>query len=414
MNLLILLAGAGCTAKSDITCGEGTHLVDGVCLIDDTTSAADTNATTTDDTGDAPADDTGDTETNDDDNTGDIDTDDTGTGPTDDTSPPVTGTGWPDRFFAPFVDATAYPIQKLGDVTATTSVDRYQLGFIVDATGSACDASWGTYYTIETGPSSWGSAGEEFLYDEISRVRDAGGDVLVSFGGAANTPLAAACGDVTSLTAQYRRVVDTLSLTHIDFDVEGYWVADAASLQRRAQAAAALQSELAAAGEPLAIWLTLPVLPSGLTPDGVAAVEAMLEAGVVLAGVNIMAMDYGDGAAPDPDGQMGAYAVEALESLHAQLSVSYAGEGMSDAALWARTGVTPMIGLNDVTTETFYLSDAEVLLNFAQKKGIGQLSMWSLNRDHPCPEQTWVGLDCSSTPDQTGAYQFSEVFSGFE
>ena len=403
--LSLLVAVTGCTPKSSITCGEGTRLEDGVCVPDDATGdsgAVDTaGGDDSDDSGETGASDSG----------ADTDAPDTDEPP--DTGTPVGDDGWPARFFAPFVDASAYPIQKLGDISDATGVLHYQLGFIVDATGSACDASRGTYYTVEVGPSSWGS-GEEFLYDELARVRAAGGDVLASFGGAANTPLASSCGDVASLTAQYRRVVDALSLTHIDFDVEGYWVADAASIERRALAAAALQAERAAEGLPLSIWLTLPVLPTGLTPDGVAVVEAMRDAGVALAGVNIMTMDYGDGAAPDPDGQMGAYAIQALESLHGQLGVVYAAEGLSDAALWARTGVTPMIGLNDVMTETFYLSDAEELLGFAQKKGVGQLSMWSMNRDHPCPDQTWVGLDCSSTPDQTSDYQFSAIFADME
>jgi hypothetical protein len=59
------------------------------------------------------------------------------------------------------------------------------------------------------------------LYDEIDTLRALGGDVMVSFGGAANTPIEAACPDVDSTVAQYQRVILALDLTRIDFDVEG-------------------------------------------------------------------------------------------------------------------------------------------------------------------------------------------------
>jgi chitinase len=277
------------------------------------------------------------------------------------------------------------------------------LGFVVDATGSACDASWGGYYPVETGPVSWDSDGKYTLYEEIAGLRALGGDVVVSFGGASGTPLAAACPDVASLTAQYRRVIDTLGVDEIDFDVEGAWLADPVSVQRRAEAAAALQADLPS----LAVVLTLPVLPSGLTPDGVAVIEQFVAAGVDLAGVNVMAMDYGAGAAPDPEGNMGAYAIAAATETRGQLALVL---GLPADTLSGRIGVTPMIGMNDVTTEVFTLDDAAEVAAWAAAEGIGRVSMWSLNRDHPCPDQDWVGLDCSSSPDQVTDYAFTAAF----
>ncbi len=41
------------------------------------------------------------------------------------------------------------------------------------------------------------------------------------------------------------------------------------------------------------MWLTLPVSPNGLTADGLRVVDQMLSAGVDLAGVNGMTMDFG-------------------------------------------------------------------------------------------------------------------------
>jgi chitinase len=368
-----------------------------VCSDDD--DAADDDDTAPDDDDDAADDD-------------DTAPDDDDTAPDDDDT--AAGDGWPAAAFAPFVDASLYPVAELDSISLSTGLRWFALGFVVSdpAAPSGCVGSWGTYYSIEAGPDSWGPSGQYFLYDEIDAMRArSGGDVVASFGGAANSPLAATCTDVPSLVAEYTRVIDTLGLAAIDFDVEGYWVADATSVQRRNAAIAGLQSSFAAAGRPLAVWFTLPVLPSGLTAEGVALLDDALSQGVDIAGVNIMAMDYGDSAAPNPSGQMGEYAIQAAESLHTQLTALYAQHGAPRPAdaLWTQVGVTPMIGLNDVTTETFDLTDMQQLVDFADDRALGLLSMWSLNRDHPCPTSTHVELGCSSTADQGADYEFSAI-----
>ncbi|WP_165839278.1 hypothetical protein [Klenkia marina] len=43
-----------------------------------------------------------------------------------------------------------------------------------------------------------------------------------------------------------------------------------------------------------------------------------------------------------------------------------------------------MIGQNDVDGEVFTVEDATALTAFARDRGLGRLSMWSINRDQPC------------------------------
>lgn len=50
----------------------------------------------------------------------------------------------------------------------------------------------------------------------------------------------------------------------------------------------------------LIISYTLPVLPSGLTGDGVYLLQSAKNAGFTPDVINVMAMDYGDSAAPNP------------------------------------------------------------------------------------------------------------------
>jgi hypothetical protein len=138
-----------------------------------------------------------------------------------------------------------------------------------------------------------------------------------------------------------------------------------------------------AARPDVSTWFTLPVLPQGLTQDGLNVVERALQAGVRLDGVNVMAMNYGDSVAPPELKTMGAYAIDAAESTYAQLTELFASYGQSFD--WNQLGVTPMIGVNDITTEIFTPDDAQLLEDFAREKDLGMLSMWSIARDKSGP-----------------------------
>lgn len=64
-----------------------------------------------------------------------------------------------------------------------------------------------------------------------------------------------------------------------------------------------------------------------------------------------------------------------------------AGITATSAEVWAMIGATPMIGQNDAATDRFTLDDAEALVAFAQKRRMGRLSLWSVNRDKRCGAQ---------------------------
>jgi len=219
-------------------------------------------------------------------------------------------------------------------------------------TGAGCKASWFNAYDPR---GKWQSA-------EIQKIRSAGGDVVVSFGGASGIELAQACSSVSSLAAEYQAVVKAYGLKYIDLDIEGAAVAEPASIKRRSQAIAQVQK---ATG--VRVSLTLPVLPGGLTADGLNVVKAARSAGVKVDVVNIMAMDYYTGG-----GDYGNYAVQAANSTYNQVKSSYPG--------WASIAVTPMIGKND-DGGTYDQKDAQQLVTFAKGKHLGRLSFWESTRD---------------------------------
>jgi hypothetical protein len=288
-------------------------------------------------------------------------------------SAPV-ASSWPQNVFAPYVDATAWPPFDFVAAARTAGIKYFTLAFIV--AGPNGEAAWGGYQAYDVSGSSFSNT----MQANINSLRAQGGDVRVSFGGAAGQELAQVITSVPALTSAYQSVITTYGLTHIDFDIEGAAVADRASIDRRSQAIAALQQQAAVAGKVLDVTFTLPVLPTGLTADGLYVLQSALKYGVKIGGVNIMTMDYGDSAAPNPQGQMGTYAIDAATSLFAQLQGLYATQ-LTAAQLWHMVGITPMIGVNDVSTEVFTQQDAQQVLTFARQHNIGQLSMWSLNRD---------------------------------
>lgn len=279
-------------------------------------------------------------------------------------------------WFAGYVDTTLTP-QYGFEAPEVEADDHVVLSFVVAASADQCAPSWGGAYSLDA------AASDLDLDRRIARLRQVGGDAVVSFGGAAGVELATACTDVEQLTAAYRSVVERYDLSTIDLDVEADDLADTVAGERRAQALAELQDERRSDGHPLAAWLTLPVMPTGLTDEGTHVVDQMLAAGVDLAGVDVMTMDYG----VDLGGRsMGAAAIDALNAVHDQLRAAYAtiDATPTDATLWARLGATPMIGQNDVAGEVFTLDDAAELNRFAQEKQLGRLSAWSLNRDRSC------------------------------
>ena len=312
-------------------------------------------------------------------------------------------------WFGGYFDVTAAPVSEMPTLTADAPA-TVMLAFVVAEAADSCVPSWGTYYGLDE------AATELDLDRRIARMRQEGADVAVSFGGALNTELAVACRSVDDLADAYESVIDRYDIDLIDLDVEAENLSDTVAASRRAQAVAQLQEDRRARGDDLSVWLTLPVATDGLTEAGSATVEQMLVAGVDLAGVNVMTMDYGT----DLEGaSMADASIDALTATHAQLTELYDRHevDLPREGAWAVLGATPMIGQNDVASEVFTLKDAEELNAFAVANSLDRMSMWSLNRDRTCGPNypnTSVVSDACSGVDQ-GDRTFAEVLSaGFD
>ncbi|MEU7907908.1 cellulose binding domain-containing protein [Actinoplanes sp. NPDC049118] len=300
------------------------------------------------------------------------------------TAPPASGGG--NVLVAPYVDMGLLSNggTTLAQLAAAGNVKSYTLAFV---TSAGCKASWFNAFDPRSGQ----------FGDQIKALRAAGGDVKVSFGGATGIELATACTDVKALQAEYQAVVSAYDLKYIDLDIEGAAVADPTTIARRSTALAALQK----ANPGLKISLTLPVLPEGLTGDGLNVVRSAKDAGVDLDLVNIMAMDYGR-AGQD----YGDLAISAVKSTKDQIKSIY---GNSDAAAFKMVGVTPMLGKND-DNGTFSQSDARDLVAFATANHVGFVSFWEANRDrNACTGALFQCTNVAQSP-----FEFSKIFAAFK
>jgi len=310
-------------------------------------------------------------------------------------------------WFASYVDVTATPTFAFEQMGATSHSDAV-LSFVVSSPNDACTPTWGGAYTLDQ------ASGSLDLDRRIARLQQMGGSVAISFGGLKNSELAVKCADDTKLLNAYRAVIDRYNINTIDLDLENNGLTNSAANSRRAAVLAKLQSARRAEGKQLAVWVTLPVTPQGLSEDGTNAVTTLLSNKVDLAGVNIMTMDYGNSLSSDQDMLSGSES--ALASTQHQLGILYrrTGTNLNDATLWAKLGATPMIGQNDEPKEVFSLENAKGLNKFARSHGIGRMSMWSANRDLTCGgnyvDTQVVSDSCSGV--QQGSQKFANILGG--
>jgi hypothetical protein len=300
---------------------------------------------------------------------------------------PSPGTSAGSFAVAPYVDMSNSQEGMLNQA-ARAGLKAFGAAFV---TGSGCTPIWGDTLPVSSDPTVTG---------EITRAESEGATPIVAFGGEAGIELAQSCPDLGQLTAAYQSVINTLHVTHIDFDIEGAGIADAATNNLRFQAINALE----AANPGLVVSLTIPVLPTGPVSSGQAFLQLAHADGVHVSVVNVMAMDYGsyfDTGGPN----MGSDAIQAAQDTLSFLHTVFPG------ATYAMVGVTVMIGQNDDSAEVFTEADAQTLVSFAQQNHLGRLAFWSVDRDQPCSGSATGLSQCSMISQQ--ALAFTNIFDAF-
>ncbi len=375
---------------------------------------------------------------------------------------------WGSQVYAPYVNvqqpqANGNPLDYV-QAAQQGNVKNLVLGFI-DA-DSAGNASWQGDPGSELGNSTL----DEYISGQVDNLRNQlGGDVMISFGGeddgaGQSTELAVSIAStmgtgtaaLNQLVTDYQQVIDAYHLTHIDFDIEGDAETDTASINLRSQALAQLQQN----NPGLQVYFTLggdapfdADLQFGMTSDAQTVVNSALDAGVNIASVNLMTMDFSNfvnyyddtpanqllygqqlnpgnfGYAGDDPAEDGIQNVADVVTRNAnaefdQLQQMLTAHGINetDAQIWQMVGVTPEIGRNSTdesqqgqagdSNVIFSLADAQTVETFAQTQGIGRISMWALGRDQNGNPNDPAHYETNSSLQQS-PYAFSQIFSTF-
>ena len=289
---------------------------------------------------------------------------------------------------APYADMTNNQEPMLNQAATQAGLKAFSAAFVI---GSGCSPIWGDTLPVTNDPT---------VTSEITTAEADGAQPIVSFGGEAGSELAVSCSSLSQLTAAYQSVINTLHVTHIDFDIEGAEIAYTADSNLRFEAINSLES----ANPGLVVSVTIPVFPSGPDFNGQAFLQQAKTDGTRIDVINAMAMDYY--STYDSGGaDMGAYAVQA-----GQNTLAFA-KTLWPAMTYANIGVTPMIGQNDDPAEIFTEANAHTLVSFAQSNHLGRLAFWSVDRDQPCGGSASGLPACSEISQQ--ALDFTKIFAQY-
>jgi chitinase len=262
------------------------------------------------------------------------------------------GVAFPAHYAAPYLQVSGGTVGDMSQDMSSSGVKFFTLAFLTPSNG--CNM---VFEADGGGPGTFAS--------QISSLQAAGGNVAISFGGAAGGEVAQTCTNTASLTAAYANVVNTNGVNRLDFDIEGGVLGDTASTSRRDAALAALQQQ----NPNVQVDFTLAVAPNGLPSEEMGLLQDAKNHGVRVSVVNIMTMDFGNGESAIND------AISAANATSGQLAGLY---GISTTAAFNMMGLTPIAGQND-DNEFFSQGDAQTLETFAAQHGVGELSFWEVD-----------------------------------
>ena len=255
------------------------------------------------------------------------------------------------------------------------------------------------FATGNCGSETWGGvSGASWAAENVPQLQDANLNYVVSTGGEAGTFSCDSTAGMESFIARYA----SPNLVGIDFDIEGGQ--SESDIQGLVAAAAGAQSQY----PNLQFSFTLATLAAsdgsygGVNSLGNEVVEAVLGSSLKNYVINLMTMDYGSASSSvcvvvSGSCEMAQSAIQAVKNLEHTYGIPA-----------SKIAVTPMIGLNDNTSETFTPADVDALTTYATGNGLAGLHLWSLDRDTPCSDD-YASPTCNSVSGTT-ALEYTDRF----
>ncbi|QMU69702.1 ricin-type beta-trefoil lectin domain protein [Streptacidiphilus sp. P02-A3a] len=246
------------------------------------------------------------------------------------------------------------------------------------ATGSCGSETWG------------GVSGANFAAENVPQLHAANLNYVVSTGGAAGTFTCTSTAGMESFIARYA----SPNLVGIDFDIEGGQ--SESDISNLVAAAAGAQSQY----PNLQFSFTLATLGAsdgsygGVNSLGNEVVQAVRGSSLSKYVINLMTMDFGNASSSvcvvsSGSCEMAQSSIQAVQNLEHTYGIPA-----------SKIAVTPMIGMNDATSETFTAADVNTLSSYAVSNGLAGLHFWSLDRDTPCSD-SYASPTCNSLSSTT-------------
>jgi hypothetical protein len=275
----------------------------------------------------------------------------------------------------------------IGTIMSGSGEKQFNLAFVLDSGG--CTPAW-------DGDAGHLVSSDTAVLADVTAIRNAGGDVAVSFGGYNGTELGTSCGSASALAAAYQAVITRYGLTRVDFDYEN------GALDSNTAVRFGAIAQLERQNPNLRVSLTIPMTTVGFPGSGTDEIQQARSAGARLDIVNIMDFDTGltSGTEVAQTENIATTAVGQLQSIY----------GWDAGTAWSHLGLQLMNGHTDQPSELFTQDTFGQLLGFANAHHPAWFSFWSVNRDFQCPSgatEPWAPGTCSAVTQ--GAYDFTKI-----
>jgi chitinase len=275
------------------------------------------------------------------------------------------------------VEGSAVPVVGSGSLVSTY-VPKLPAITLAFATGSCGSENWG------------GVPGASFASENVPQLQAAGLKYVVSTGGEAGTFTCTSTAGMESFIARYA----SPHLVGIDFDIEGGQ--SESDIQNLVASAAGAQAQY----PNIQFSFTLATLAAsdgsfgGVNSLGNEVVQAVLGSSLKNYVINLMTMDFGSASSSvcvvvSGSCEMAQSAEQAVKNLEHTYGIPA-----------SKIAVTPMIGLNDNTSETFTAADVDTLTSYVKSNGLAGLHFWSFDRDTPCSDD-FASPTCNSVSSTT-------------
>ena len=298
-------------------------------------------------------------------------------------------------FMSPYKDVT---VSMNWNTNVISTAVTGTLTPVLSAEPSKNRAITWAFATGQCGSENWGGIQPAALVAaNVQNFVNAGKKYVISTGGAAGVFTCASDSGFETFVNRYA----SSSLAGIDFDIEGgQSQADVDNLVQRVKTSQPKHPGLR--------WSFTIATLGGNAPQSLGSMGAMVMASIKSHGlsnylVNLMTMDYGSAIASNctlnSSGKcdMGKSATQAAVNLHNYYGTPY-----------SQIEITPMIGGNDATDETFTIADVTTVTNFVAANKLSGIHFWSMDRDKDCAPG-FASPTCNSYG-QAGTWGFTNKF----